>query len=100
VADLVPAQDIERIVGVQRHSTEHWGRAVSAEQRVYILHSQECLDDPDWGLQDCLFSLALDQGIDLADWVEDVPVRLDIKSDARRDWLIPSTSQKPEEEMS
>ena len=87
MTDLVPAPDIERIVGVDRHATDHWGRAVSAEQRVYILHSQECLEDPTWGLQDCLFSLALDQGIELADWIEDVPLRLTVRSDARRDWL-------------
>jgi hypothetical protein len=90
VTDIVPAGDIERIVGVPRHATEHWGRAVSAEQQVYILHSQECLDDPRWGLEDCLLSLALDQGIDLADWVEDVPVRLGVRSNAWRDWLIPA----------
>lgn len=84
----MPASDIERIVGVQRHPTEHWGRAVSAEQRVYILHSQECLDGP-FDLRDCEFSLSLDQGIDPAEWVEDVPVRLAIRSNRRRDWLIP-----------
>jgi hypothetical protein len=41
---LVPPENIEEIVGVSRHHDQHWGRAVSAQRRVYILHSQECLD--------------------------------------------------------
>ena len=44
MSNLVPAEDIERIVGAQRHASRHYGRAVSAEQTVYILHSQQCKD--------------------------------------------------------
>lgn len=95
MTDIVPAQDIERIVGVPRRQTEHWGRAVSAEQTVYILHSQECLADP-FDLRDCEFSTALDQGIDPAEWVEDVPVPLAVRSNARRDWLIPAPDYVPQ----
>jgi hypothetical protein len=51
---LVPATDIERIVGVDRHATDHWGRAVSAEQTVYILHAAECLASG-IDLRDCNF---------------------------------------------
>ncbi len=39
-----PADQIEQIVGIRRHSQAHFGRAVSAERTVYILHSQRCLD--------------------------------------------------------
>ena len=67
MADLVPAEDIEGIVGVKRHRQAHYGRAVSAEQRVYILHSQRCLDSG-VDLLECRFSVALDRGIDIRHW--------------------------------
>jgi hypothetical protein len=88
VSDIVPAEDIERIVGVERHPTEHWGRAVSAEQRVYILHSQECLDSGR-DLRECPYSLALDNGIDPFDWTEDVPVSLWLDEQDDKTWLVP-----------
>jgi hypothetical protein len=82
MSDRVDAELIEGLVGVERHPIEHWGRAVSAEQRVYILHSQQCIDAvPD--LRDCPFSWALDLGIDVERWVEDEPVRLAIE-----DWYL------------
>jgi len=81
VADLVPAADIERIVGAVRDERQHLGRAVSAELTVYVLHSQQCRELHEAGARDvreCLFSLALDRGIDPADWagMEDRPVVL------------------------
>lgn len=45
MTDLVPADQIEQIVGARRHPLAHLGRAVSAEQTVYILHSQRCKGD-------------------------------------------------------
>lgn len=90
VSEIVPADQIEAIVGVKRHPTEHHGRAVSAEQTVYILHSQQCRDTtPD--LRTCRFSVALDRGIENAypwtGWrrVQDQAVRLEIS----RGWLMP-----------
>ena len=78
MSDLVPTEDIERIVGHERHKFVHLGRAVSADQRVYILHPHECLESaPD--LRDCEFSLALDNGIDPSQWIEDVAVILKIR---------------------
>lgn len=77
MSDLVPASDIERIVGADRHPTDHLGRAVSAEQTVYVLHSQACLDSG-VDLRDCAYSVALDRGIDTRVWVQDRPVRLAI----------------------
>lgn len=67
MADLVPASDIERIVGASRHRQAHLGRAVSAEQRVYILHSQRCLDSG-IDLRECPYSKALDRGIHRDQW--------------------------------
>lgn len=86
MAERVPADQIERIVGATRHPTDHIGRAVSAEQKVYILHSAECYGTtPD--LRRCPFSLALDRGINPREWIEDEPVVLRI----RRSRLFPVT---------
>lgn len=79
MSDLVDASDIERIVGVPRHTREHFARAVSAEKTVYILHSHECRDSG-IDLRDCPWSLALDRGIDIAEWVEDQPVRVRVRA--------------------
>jgi hypothetical protein len=88
MSDLVPAEEIERIVGVARHSVEHWGRAVSAEQKVYILHSRECLDRGG-DLRDCPYSIALDQGLAMDRWAdyEDQPVALWVSAATGR--LVP-----------
>lgn len=65
---LVDPTAIERIVGAQRHATRHIGRAVEAEQMVYILHSHACKDSG-IDLRECPFSLALDEGINPPQWV-------------------------------
>lgn len=79
-----------------RHATEHWGRAASAEERVYVLHSQACKDStPD--LRECAFSVALDNGIDedvpWTPWsrAADRPVRLVVHPDG---WLLPDTTEE------
>jgi hypothetical protein len=79
MTDLVPDEDIERIVGVSRHYRLHYGRAVSAEQTIYILHSKRC-KDKGIDLRECRYSIALDRGIPMAAWTghEDVPVELGI----------------------
>lgn len=76
---LVSPSSIEEIVGVRRHSQVHYGRAVSSEQTVYILHSQQCLDIGD-DLRECHFSVALDRGIKLEDWddLQDRPCALGV----------------------
>lgn len=90
MTDLVDPTQIEQIVGAPRHPTDHYGRAVSAEETVYILHSQECKDSTE-DLRDCPFSIALDRGIlhfwPWAGWrrVQDEPVRLEIS----RGYLVP-----------
>lgn len=70
MTNLVPAEQIEEIVGARRHRLNHFARAISAEQTVYILHSRQCVTHtPD--LRRCLFSQALDQGIDEQEWSDD-----------------------------
>lgn len=80
MSELVPAEQIEQIVGAHRHRTLHIGRAVSAEQTVYILHSHECRDSG-IDLRECGFSIALDRGITAGRWVEieDRPVLVGIE---------------------
>lgn len=94
MSDLVDPADAVRIVGVERHPTEHWARADSATSVVTILHSAECkASTPD--LRDCPFSLALDRGIDGAviPWsrwreAQDRPVRVVLL----QGWLTPAVS--------
>ncbi|GAA3730239.1 hypothetical protein GCM10022239_03540 [Leifsonia bigeumensis] len=89
---LESAATIEAKVGVERHPVFHWARAVSAEQRVYVLHSAKCRDSG-IDLRDCEFSVALDRGIEAAvpraGWAGqyDRPVVLCIF----RGYLIPSS---------
>jgi hypothetical protein len=73
MSKLVDPGRIEAIVGVARHPSVHYARAVSAEATVYILHSQQCKDSG-IDLRECAYSLAMDQGIDLDRWMGDVPV--------------------------
>lgn len=81
--ERVPDDQIEALVGVPRDRELHYGRAVSSEGRVYILHSEECLARHA-DLRDCKFSQALARGIlqnppaGVEGWVEDVPLRLRI----------------------
>lgn len=92
MTNLVPASDIERIVGTHRRNTDHIARAVSDEQTVYILHSHQCKDRRD-DLRDCPFSRALDNGINLDEWAEsmDRPVSVGIREDViGRPRLVPA----------
>lgn len=90
MSDLVDPTEIERIVGVKRHPVDHFGRAVSAERMIYILHSAQCRNSGR-DLRTCAFSLALDKGIQESDWagVTDRPALLEISLDGR---LIPAIS--------
>lgn len=91
MSDLVPTEDIERIVGIDRHPTLHYGRAVSSEEIVYILHSQECKDSGE-DLRECEFSIALDNGIDEYLWVPDYENRAVVLSIADG-YLVPHDTE-------
>lgn len=88
MSDLVPADEIEAIVGVSRHQSQHYARLVSAEQKVYVLHSRGCLDD-EVDLRDCPYSLAIDTGINVGHWVEDVPIRVTVGLSGGEWYLYP-----------
>lgn len=62
MTDLVNPTQIEQIVGHMRHETLHYGRAVSDEGIIYILHSKKCLDS-EVDLRYCEYSMALDNGV-------------------------------------
>lgn len=90
MSDLVPREHIEGIVGSPRQAHRHMARAISAERTVYILHSFECLDTvPD--LRDCPYSLALDKGITVRRWPQDVCVEAAIE----RGRLVPAQIAAP-----
>ena len=80
MVEVVPAGEIEGIVGETRRDALHLARAVSAEQQVYILHSAVCLTEhPD--LRRCPYSTALGTwGIDDT-FPEDVAIGLRIDAD-------------------
>ena len=79
---LEDSKDIEKIVGAKRHGIDHIGRAVSAEKRIYVLHSKECVSTG-IDVRECLYSVASDLGLDLELWEDqqDAPVRLEICPD-------------------
>ena len=92
MTNLVPADQIEAIVGVGRHPTIHFARAVAAERTVYILHPQECRDafeDP----RECPWSQALDRGIDDSDWPKDQTVSVRVRN-GRLEWWPLRPSQR------
>lgn len=96
MTDLVPPEDIERIVGAPRDRIMHLARAVSSEEKVYLLHSQACLDRGG-DLRDCEHSKALDGGIDPAEWerFEDVPVVAVIRKDRLAPLFGPRSGMVP-----
>lgn len=74
---LVPAAQIEEIVGAKRRPDEHLGRLVTSDRgpTMYILHSQSCVDHGA-DLRGCRYSLALDRTDRVDMWPRDVPVVL------------------------
>lgn len=79
MVDIVPADQIEQIVGTPRHQTLHYGRAVHEEQKFYILHSEECRQTHP-NLRLCEFSRALDAtGINEEEWFDlDTPAVIEV----------------------
>lgn len=64
MTDIVPREEIERLVGAKRHPTVHIGRADTALGKVFILHPESCLRRH-LDLRKCPYSLALDNGFDV-----------------------------------
>lgn len=85
VLESVPAEDIEEIVGCDRHELLHIGLASSSEARVYVLHSAMCLrirQELGEQLTECRYSRALADGIDVEVWspFQDRPAALAIEA--------------------
>lgn len=75
---LVPADEIESIVGAKRHPHLHLGTARSEDGQFYILHSKECKDSG-IDLTECEYSILLDEyGVDF--WEVDAPLVVHIVS--------------------
>ena len=88
MSQKVDPTKIEGIVGIERHPTRHFGRAVSSEQVFYILHSADCLEERE-NLRTCPFSFALDRGaMPQFEGLEDRPVALRV----RNGYLIPEVT--------
>ncbi|WP_314429639.1 hypothetical protein [Microbacterium lacticum] len=87
------AETIEGIVGAPRHETIHVARALSAEQRVYVLHSRECIEqitERGSDLRLCPFSVALDEDIDLGPWEDFQDVAVEVEIDDEYGDLVPT----------
>lgn len=67
MSELVPRDQIEQLVGAHRQKAEHLVRFDSATRRVYIMHSVRCSESTE-DLRTCVYSRALDDGFDIADW--------------------------------
>ena len=80
MSTIVSPSSIEKIVGVKRHGQEHYGRADSASETMYVLHSQRCLDSG-IDLRECCFSVAMDSGIEPQVWddLQDRPIILGVE---------------------
>lgn len=94
MTEIVSADRIEQIVGARRHPTHHLGRAESADQRVYILHSSACKESG-LDLRACSYSVALDLGIDTDIWEQDTTVSLVIQGGT----LVPLDFLPPDVEL-
>jgi len=104
MTNIVPAEDIEALVGAARHPTLHQARVDTQDtEQVYILHSQKCIDRyglrPD-DIRSCPFSKALDNGIEDYEWADhyDQPVVVTVMYDmfdGGRPRLAPDLAQTP-----
>jgi len=68
MSELVDPSKIEDIVGIARAEHIHFGKLVSDEGVLYILHPFSCLQRHGDDLRQCPFSLALDNGLNPEDW--------------------------------
>lgn len=88
MSELVDPQQIEFIVGRDRHLTRHYGRLDPESGYMFILHSQHCVETQD-DLRECIYSKALDKGMaPVSGWGEYInrPVHLHINENG---YLVP-----------
>ncbi len=80
MSEIVPADQIEGLVGIERHAIHHYARVNSDEQIFYVLHSKSCLS-LERPITQCGFTYALDRGIDEYLWSDfmDTPVRVRVR---------------------
>ena len=76
MTDIVPADEIEEIVGLTRHPTRHYVRHDTESGIAWMLHSQECFNTG-IDLRDCPHSHALTG----ADWVGMVDRPVEVTAD-------------------
>ena len=86
MSNKVDPNQIEEIVGTKRNRKAHIGKFVSEEDKVYIMHSRECVVAHE-DLRQCKFSLAMDTGLPEKAWNKyaDKTVLLGIM----KDFLVP-----------
>ena len=93
----IPAEEVETLVGRQRHETLHFARADTKAQRTYVLHSVECLNIEGLPSPSCAFITAQEQGIDevSGEWegCEDQPIQIEIDDDG---FMVPTYIEIPE----
>lgn len=77
MTELVDPEEIEEIVGKRRDYIGHWAKARSEDKKVYLLHPTPCLKNES-DLRNCPYSRALDNGIDIREWTEDVAFLVEV----------------------
>lgn len=99
MSTIIPADEVEELVGARRHEFRHIMRYDSLCAELHILHSAVCKDSMA-DLRDCPFSVALDDGgVKDGDWWDDEPVFVDLEDGELAPWksvtmqpdLIPDT---------
>lgn len=67
MTECVTWEQMQEVFGIPRLDHVHVAKAVSDEQVLYILHSQDCLDRTE-DLRTCPYAEAQNQGVDEAAW--------------------------------
>lgn len=76
MVSVVPADEIETIVGTRRKAQQHIARASSQDEQIYVLHSALCVKRRE--ITECAYTQALDNGINMEVWEDhqDEPVEV------------------------
>jgi len=81
MSNLVNSKEIEEIIGAPRNRKAHFGKLITAEDKIYIMHSYECVFKNE-DLRQCEFSKAMDHSTPEKLWnkFEDKTVLLGVMS--------------------